>query len=300
MTPFLLLRQMLDGRLERSALKWLKASSKEIANEASSVRFSALLSLASRHAKNKQALDPTEAERLAANKALAGWNPERWTLLESLRVALVLGRTDLAEESGALAIEEAFAYADEGEQRALYRCLALLPEPERFVWRAGEGCRSNMLGVFEANVLDTPFASTYFDEVAFNQAAIKCVFAGAPLWRLWGLDTRLTEDLSHSALDLADERRSAGREIQGDLWLCLGEHHTERALDALELELRSDHSNEYGVIMAIYGFLRAGQRERLEALVAESHFPQKGALREALDAALNGTDVYSFCRAYHS
>src|SRR5262249_26964726 len=82
-----------------------------------------------------------------------GWSPERWAVLETLRAALVLSRSDLEREGGARAIEEGFRYADEGELRALYRTLAHVPAPERFAWRAGEGCRSNMKSGFEAGAL---------------------------------------------------------------------------------------------------------------------------------------------------
>lgn len=300
MSPFLALCQWLDVRLSRSSLTWFKQASLEIADGVSDKRFSLLLSMASRHAKDKQALEPTQAEMDAAQEILTGWNLERWTLLETLRVALVLGRTDLGEEEGALSIEDAFGFADEGEQRALYRSLALLPQAERFLWRAGEGCRTNMLSVFEANVLDTPYPATHFDAVAFNQAAIKCVFVGAPLWRLWGLDTRLSAELSQLALDLADERRSAGRAIQGDLWLCLGSFHGERSLAALELELRSETTDEYGLCMALFGLQRAGHSEHLQSLANDESFAPKGPRRKALEAALAGDDVYTFCRAYHS
>ena len=300
MSPYLALCQMLETRLSRSSLTWFKQSTLEIVDGAGNKRFSLLLSMASRHARDKQALAPTAEELQAAQEILAGWNLERWTLLEALRVALVLGRSDLGDEEGALSIEDAFAYADEGEQRALYRSLALMPEAERFLWRAGEGCRTNMVSVFEANVLDTPYPATHFDAVAFNQAAIKCVFVGAPLWRLWGLDTRLSADLSHLALDLADERRSAGRSIHGDLWLCLGSFHGERALGALELELSSDTTDDYGLSMALFGLQRAGHSERLLALANDPSFAAKGPRRKALEAALAGDDVYSFCRAIHS
>jgi len=297
MSAFLVLRQYLDARLSSRARSWFKDSSSEIADGVGDKRFCMLLSLASRHAKDKQALQPSAAELSAASRAVGGWNPERWTLLETLRSALVLSRTDLQEEAGALAIEDAFQFADEGEQRALYRSLGLLTGGERFRWRAGEGCRSNMLGVFEANVLDTPFPCLFFDDISFNQAAIKCVFVGVPLWRLWGLDERLSPDLCHLALDLADERRSAGRAVQGDLWLCLGEQHSERASASLMRELEPNNPNLDGAAMALYGLQRAGQLERLRELAEDPDFPTQGPLREALEAASSGASVYDYCRA---
>ena len=51
---------------------------------------------------------------------------------------------------------------------------------------------------------------------------LKALFVGAPLWRVYGLDKRIDAELARMALDLADERCSAHREVQPELWLCLG------------------------------------------------------------------------------
>ena len=297
MSSFVVLRQMLESRLTRPARKWLKAAAEEIANGVSDARFCTLVSLASRHARAGVGLEPTEKELDAAGRAVEGWNPERWTVLEGVRVALVQSRPDLAEESGHIAVEEAFRYADEGELRALYRSLALLPGPERFVWRAGEGCRSNMRSVFEAAALDTPFPVKYFDDVAWNQAVIKCIFIEAPLWRMWGLDTRLSPELARMALDLADERRSAGRPVQPDLWLCPGPHLDARALASVERELDPGNSHTLGRRAAAYALARGGHADRLRELLEVEETP---AVRAAMEDALAGNTATPVFRALTS
>jgi len=278
-TPFLFLRKLLDGRLSAGARKWLKSAASEVSNGPTNTRFCALFSQCSRHAR-REPLAPTEAEVAAAGRMVEGWNPERWSLLEAARALLVLARADLSGDGGALALAEAFRYADEGEQCALLRSLALLPGPERFVWRAGEGCRSNMLSVFEAAALDTPYPFKYFDDNAWRQCAIKCLFVGAPLWRLYGLDERLSPELARMALDLADERRSAGRVVPPDLWLCLGSYGAARGLDALERELDPGNPNTAGRCAAVLAFARAGDTGRLAALAGEESDPDVQAALE--------------------
>jgi len=268
MTAYLLLRKCLDARLAPGALAWLKAATAEVADGPSSARFCALLALASRHARRRP-LVPGEAELEAAGRLVPGWNPERWNLLETLRVVLLLARSDLAGDGTKLALEEAFRYADEGEACALYRALGLLPGGERFVWRAGEGCRSNMRSVFEATALDTPFPARHFDALAWNQCVIKALFVGAPLWRLHGLDQRLSPELARMALDLAEERRSAGRPVPHELWLCLGKSAGARGLDALERELSPSNPDVAGRCGAVLAFARAGDTGKL-ARLAES------------------------------
>ena len=282
MSPFVVLRQYLQARLARTGMQWFKEASTELTDGISDTRFCGLLSLASRHAK-RVPLSPDPGELEAARRTLAGWNPERWTCLDALRVAIVLSRPDLAEERGALALEEAFRFADEGELVALYRSLALWPDAGRFVWRAGEGCRTNMKSVFEATALDNPFPVTHFDDPAWNQVVIKCLFVEAPLWRLYGLDTRLSPELARMALDLADERRSAGRPVYPELWLCLGEHAGTRGVEALEAELAPSNSHRLGRAAALYGLARAGAGERLEERIeSESDALVQQAAKDAL------------------
>lgn len=284
MTAYLLLRKALDSRLSTSALKFLKGATAEIADGTSNARFCALLSLASRHARRRP-LAPAASELETAARILPGWNPERWNLLETLRVVLVLARDDLGSDGVVLALEEAFRYADEGEQCALFRALSLLPGGERFVWRAGEGCRSNMRSVFEAAALDTPYPARHFDAVGWNQCVIKALFVGAPLWRLYGLDERLSPELTRMALDLADERRSAGRPVPHELWLCLGKSGGARGLAALERELAPDNPNVAGRCGAVLAFARAGDTGRLARLEAEE---RDARVRAILTRALAG------------
>ena len=140
----------LRGASAPESSKWLEGASAEVARGASVERFCGLVSLASRYVPRRGGFDWKPAQLAQAGKLLEGWNPERWTVLEAARARLVLARPDLASPAGAAALEEAFRYADMGELCALYKTLALLPEPKRFVWRAGEGCRSSMKSVFES------------------------------------------------------------------------------------------------------------------------------------------------------
>lgn len=226
-------------------------------------QFAQRFSIASRYAP-RGPLEPSDPARAAASELLAGWNPERWTALEAVRVRLLLARARSRADGLAATVEEAFRYADEGELCALYRSLQFLPGPERFRWRAGEGCRSNMLSVFQANACDTAYPAAWLDDVAWRQLVIKCVFVGAPLWRVSGLDDRLDDELARMALDLVEERRAAGRPIQPELWLCLGRTSDPRAVPALEAELEGD--DELGRKAAILALGRLGATARLEEI----------------------------------
>jgi hypothetical protein len=231
-------RELLVGMIARRApgapSAWVEEVARElgVARDESHARFATLVSLASRHVP-RATLDPTETERAQAYDVVEGWNPERWSVLDAARAVLVLSRRDAAEPGVVAALEECFRHADVGELVALHRTLALLPDPRRFAWRAGEGCRSSMRVVFEAAACDTPLPFTVFDDVAWRQLVIKALFVEAPLWRVYGLDQRLDAELARMALDLADERRSAGRAVYPELWLCRGRNAGERGRAAL-------------------------------------------------------------------
>jgi hypothetical protein len=276
------LEQLLETRVDQRTRDWLAGACAELRGGADDARFAALLSMASRFARPRP-LAPTEAERARAAELVPGWNPERWRVLEALRVALVLAREGAAPATFARAYEEAFRFADEGECRALYRALALLPDGTRFAWRAGEGCRTNIVPVFEAVACDSPYPAAHFDDVAWNQMCMKAVFIGAPLWRVHGLDGRLGAELARMALDLADERRSAGRPVQPDLWLCLGAHGGERALASLAAELETGPST--GRRAAALALGRAGARARLADFAADASPEVAAAARAALGGA---------------
>lgn len=281
----------LDGFLERrmpdAGAGWLEKTRTEIGTSVSGQRLATLLSMASRHAP-RGPLAPSAAERDEAQRALAGWNPERWTALDAVRVRMVLAHPALHDAGFPDLLEECFRYADVGELVALYRSLGHLPDGRRFLWRAGEGCRTNMRSVFEATACDTPYPACNFDDDAWRQLVIKAVFIEAPLWRVYGLDGRLSAELARMALDLADERRSAGRPIPPDLLLCIGPHGGERALQALATEAASNDARTRRAAALALG--RAGATDRLRAWPEdESDTAVRSAVADALDGRCDQT-----------
>ncbi|MBP0631185.1 MULTISPECIES: EboA domain-containing protein [unclassified Cupriavidus] len=246
------LSDLIGPRLSRDANAFRLSASNEVSNGASKLRLAQLLALASRHVRAGVPLNPGPDELRLLSAGIPGWDMSRWSLLEALRVALLLASPDMEGDAFPITLEHCFRFADHGESCALYRALALLPSGERFVWRAGEGCRSNMRSVFEAVACDSPYPAQHFDEVAWRQLVIKAVFIDVPLWRIDGIDRRLSPELARMALDLADERCSAGRDVPPQLWLCLGPHGGERGLQALRKELAQGHARgQRGALLAL-------------------------------------------------
>jgi hypothetical protein len=282
---------MLASRLSGEAASWLDRARTEITRGVEPGRFCELVSVASRHASRHaqgRGLVPLRAEIDRASAACEGWNPERWSLLDSARALLVLSRDDLEEPSASESLEEAFHFADVGEMCALHRALQFLPRPSRYLWRAGEGCRSSIRAVFEAAACDTGYPARNFGDLAWRQLVIKALFVEAPLWRIHGLDARLDPELARMALDLAEERRSAGRPVQHELWLCLGPQPGERGRAAIERELAGRHT--LGRRAAAIALARAGAKDQLaELLTGESDPAVAGTMRSALEGRFSQT-----------
>ncbi len=278
------LREMLGARLGDSSRAWLAEAEASVAalGPGPSTAFATLLSQASRRIQCGD-LAPTADERGRAHEVLEGWNPERWTLVDAARALLVLARRDVSTPAGVAALEDCFAYSDVGELCSLHRVLCLLPDPARFTARAGEGCRSSMRVVYEAAACDTPLPLRHFDDLAWRQLVIKAVFVGAPLWRVYGLDTRLDAELARMALDLVEERRAAGRRIQPELWLCIGRCGGERGAQSLARELTVDWAP--GRAAAALALARAGELERVRAAHEQEQDP---LARSTMESALRG------------
>lgn len=247
----------LGARLSDQANAFRWSAMNEIRHGVSRQRLAQLLALASRHARAGVPLALTTDELAPLAAAIPGWHPAQWSLLETLRIALLLESPDIDSDVFAATFEHCFQFADHGESCALYRALPLLPRGERFVWRAREGCRTNMRPLFEAVALDSPYPARHFDDVAWRQLVIKAVFIAAPLWRVDGLDRRLSPELARMTLDFADERRSAGRAVPPQTWLCLGPYAGERGLRALHKELAE--GDERGKQAALLALARAGE-----------------------------------------
>lgn len=219
-TPATLLMDWLRRRAGAEAAGWLESALAEV-RAGDARRLAVAFSTASRKA-GKADLDLTDDDLRRAREARKDWDPSRWSADQAARSLLVLAApADDAEAYSAL-LDQLFRAGDVGEQVALYQALPLLPHPERHALRAAEGVRSNIKAVFEAVALRNPFPSERFDEPAWNQMVLKCLFVESPLDPVVGLDRRANADLARMLTDYAKERRAAGRTIHPELWRCVG------------------------------------------------------------------------------
>ncbi|WP_110686917.1 EboA domain-containing protein [Salinicola aestuarinus] len=156
-----------------------------------------------------------------AQAAHAGWNPRGWSLDGAARVAALIA-FDAGNPERGVAFQTRFhdlvRTADARELVALYRGLALYPNPDSLDADVGEGLRSNMRAVFESIVHANPYPYAHFDTHRFNHMVLKALFVGSTLAPIVGFDERTNPELAGILLDYADERRAAGRPISPELW----------------------------------------------------------------------------------
>jgi len=267
--PATLLMEWLRRRAGDEAAGWLESALVEV-RAGDARRLAIAFSTASRKV-GKADLELSADDLRRAGEARPGWDPSRWSADQAARTLLALSPpADDPDAYGAL-LDRLFRAGDVGEQVALYQALPLLPHPERHTLRAAEGVRSNIKAVFEAVALRNPFPSERFDEPAWNQMVLKCLFVESPLDPVVGLDRRANANLARMLTDYARERRAAGRSIHPELWRCVGPFADDETVGWLAslLESGGPHDRQAAAL----------------ALAANSSPGAKSALQRFPDAA---------------
>jgi hypothetical protein len=213
-----LLRAWLSRGSETDALRWFDG---EIDRQRSAVderRFGMALGLAGRRIDRSELILSAD-DLTTANAIRLHWRPDLWLAVEAARVALVLATWKSDEESFAGRVDRLCLTGELTEHVALLKGFAIFPAPLRFLGRAREAVRSSIAALLEAVACHNPYPAEHFDEAAFNQMVVKCVFGGVAIEKIIGLEERRNDDLLRMLGDLVSERRAAGRTVP-DTVLC--------------------------------------------------------------------------------
>ncbi|WP_162619517.1 EboA domain-containing protein [Salinicola peritrichatus] len=191
------------------------------------------------------------AEDLAlAERCHPGWHPTNWSLDGAARIAGLLAFR--GKRPFAAVFKDLVRTADARELIALYRGLALYPQPESLAFEVGEGLRSNMRAVFEAIAHGNPYPRDHFDIHRWNHMVLKALFIGSRLAPIVGLDARSNPELARILIDYAQERWAAGRAVTPELWRCVGPHaDSAAAYAALERALGGSPAERLAATLAL-------------------------------------------------
>ncbi|NEM99153.1 EboA domain-containing protein [Pontibacter burrus] len=213
----------------------------------------------------KAPLNSTLEELEQANQLRKGFNPGNWTTDQIARTILLLCLPSENADNYSKTILKLFGNADMGELVALYAALPLLPHPEKFVYQATEGIRTNMGNVYEAIALNNPYPAENFTEAAWNQMVLKTIFTGKSLNKIYGLDERSNPELARMLSDYAHERWAAGRTVTPELWRPVGPHINQTIVSDIKRIFTSENEVE---------------QEAAALACSQSNYPEAQALLE--------------------
>lgn len=205
-----LLRRWLALAADTQASAWLDQEIERQSAGLDERRLAIAIGLAARKLGRRE-LVTTPAELAAAQELRPGWQPQFWSADEAARVALLLAIHQGDDEAFAALIEKLCVTAEINEHVSYMKGLAIFPAGKRLIGRAREGVRSSIGPLFEAVACHNPYPGDHFDDEAWNQMVVKCVFGGTPIGAVVGLHERRNADLLAMLRDLASERHAAGR-----------------------------------------------------------------------------------------
>jgi hypothetical protein len=212
-----LLLHWLRRRLKPEASQWLETEISRQGGTPDERRFGIALGLAGRRI-GRDDLSLSAADLATAQELRRNWRPDIWRTDEAARTALILAAWTGDEETFAARVDGLCLTGELSEHVACLKGFAVFPAPARLLRRAREATRSSMQPPFEAIACHNPYPADYFDDAAFNQMVVKCVFCGVPIESVVGLDERRNGELVRMMRDLVSERHAAGRPLPDSVY----------------------------------------------------------------------------------
>jgi hypothetical protein len=144
-----------------------------------------------------------------------------WRIDDAGRVRLLLAAAR-RDPGGALGLaRELYLAGDARERTGALRALPFLPGA------AGDAAalpalldamRVTQGEIFEAAILDNPYASRHLPQHEWRKAVLKAIFLGHSILRIGRLAERADADLAQSLVAFAEEREAATRSVPPELW----------------------------------------------------------------------------------
>lgn len=202
----------LSRALSPAAIDWLTAEVERQRAGADERRLAIALGLASRKV-GRVELSLTADETATARQLRAAWQPELWAADEAARILILIATHRGDDEAFAARVDRLCTTAEVTEYIAYLKGFAIFPAPKPLYARAREGVRSAITPVFAAITCHNPYPFDHFDEDAWNQMVVKCVFNGVPIETIVGLRERRNPEVIQMLRDLISERQAAGRPL---------------------------------------------------------------------------------------
>lgn len=183
------------------------------------------------------ALAFVKVPRFTSKKIIESGEFSGWPLDQLVRVDLLI---NLDEANLSILFET----AEMQEAVALTKALPFLLNPSSLLLRATDAVRSNMGPVFDAIAFGNTFPKDYFNESAWNQLVLKCIFNDKAIHQIIGLNERANQALADTLSDFAHERWSAGRRVPSQVWRLVPQFMNETLRADIEKLAQSENSRD--------------------------------------------------------
>lgn len=144
-----------------------------------------------------------------------------WRVDDAARVRLLLAVARHAPATALDRARELYFGGDTRERAGALRALSLLPgaaDDDVALPAVLDALRTNQGEIFEAAVLENPYAARHLPQLEWRKAALKALFLGWSIHRVGRLEQRADAELSRSLVELAAEREAANRVVSPDTW----------------------------------------------------------------------------------
>ena len=175
-----LLLGWLSRRITPEAMNWLVAEVDRQRAGPDERRVALALGLSGRKVGRTDLLVNSE-QAVFGRHLRADWQPETLGTDEAARVAILLATYRGDDQAFAARVDSLCTTAEVTEYVAYLKGFAVFPAGRQLHDRAREGVRSSIRPVFEAIACQNPYPFDFFDEAAWNQMVVKCVFTGASI-----------------------------------------------------------------------------------------------------------------------
>jgi hypothetical protein len=218
------LRAALEERAEPDGLAWLQDAIADVERDPAAIRTR--FPMTGRKV-GREPLDPDDEPE----------DVHAWTVDDAARTLLLAALGDRVEQE----LRELYRYGDAAERRGLLRALPFLPLGDRALDLVDDAIRTNDTRLVAAAL--GPYATEHLPDAAYDQAVLKCVFAGVPITPLDGLPDRATPNGARMLAAFVHERVAAGRDIAPEVWRVIDRYPPADELQAIEDELSSPYDD---------------------------------------------------------
>jgi hypothetical protein len=220
------LREALAERASAEALAWLRDAEAEVAAHPAAIRvqFPMVGRLVGRGPLDPDA-DPGDVHA--------------WTVDDAARTVLLAAMGASADGE----LDDLYRFGDAAERRAVLRALPYLDIGDRGLRFVADAIRTNDTRLIAASL--GPYATRHLPDAAYDQALLKCVFAGVPITGLDGVPVRVTPDGARMLAAFVRERVVAGRDVAAEVWTVIDRYPAADEIAAIEAERDSPFADRH-------------------------------------------------------